>query len=303
MISIVIPAHNESSVIARMLELWVNGSDADELDVVVVCNGCTDDTASIARRFGPMVRVVESQVASKANALNLGDQIARAFPRVYADADVVISVAAIRALTASLERGDVLAVAPRADINLAHCSWLVRKYYGIRSRLPSSKEGIGGSGIYALSEAGRARFARFPELIADDIYVRLQFKPDERETLPSVKSTVFPPRTIPKLIMVRTRAYAGVFELAHHFPELRVNKGRTNHRTLLAQINRPRMWAGLLVYCFVNIVARCKATIGLRMGKSAWQRDDTSRVFQPSAGLSGKADKSVDSPFVSYRDN
>lgn len=303
MISIVIPAHNESSVIARVLELWVNNSEADELDVVVVCNGCTDDTASIARRFGPMVRVVESEVASKAHALNLGDQIARTFPRVYADADVVITVAAIRALTASLERDNVLAVAPKADINLAHCSWLTRKYYGVRSRLPSSREGIGGSGIYALSEAGHARFTRFPDLIADDIYVRLQFKPEERETLPSVKSTVFPPRTIPKLVMVRTRAYAGLFELARRFPELRVNKGRTNHRPLLALINRPRMWVGLLVYCYVNIFARCKATIRVRMGRSVWQQDDTSRVFQSSAGLSGRTDTSVDNPLVSHRDN
>jgi glycosyltransferase involved in cell wall biosynthesis len=282
MISIVVPAHNESSVIARTLGAWVGNSGSDGIDVVVVCNGCTDDTADIARRFGPTVRVIESEVASKTHALNLGDQTSLVFPRIYADADIVITVDAIRALTRRLERGDVLAVAPTPDINLTDCSWLVRQYYDIRSRLPSSREGIGGSGVYALSEEGRQRFNQFPEVIADDTYVRLQFKPEERETLPFVKSTVSPPRTIPQLIAVRTRAYTGTFDLAHRFPELRVNKGETNNRTLIALFKEPRLWSGLLIYCYVNIFARYRATVRSRTGASVWQRDETSRAA-PSA--------------------
>lgn len=189
MISIVVPAHNESSVTLSQL---VSSPASDEIRVVVVCNGCTDNTADIARRFAPTVHVVESDIACKTHALNLGDQIAGAFPRIYADADIVITVDTIRALVRRLERGDVLAAAPTPDVNLTGCSWLVRKYYGIRSRLPSSREGIGGSGVYALSEAGRGRFGQFPDVIADDTYVRLQFKLEERETLPCVKSTVSP---------------------------------------------------------------------------------------------------------------
>ena len=280
MISIVVPAHNEGSVIARALGTWVSNPGSDGMDVVVVCNGCTDNTAEIARRFGPTARVIESEVASKTHALNLGDQISRAFPRIYADADIVITVDAIRALTRRLERGDVLVVAPTPDINLTGCSWLVRKYYDIRSRLPSSREGIGGSGVYALSEEGRKRFTRFPDLIADDMYVRLQFKPEERETLPSAKSMVFAPRTISQLIAVRTRANTGIFELAHYFPELRVNKAETNHRTLTALFKEPRLWSGLLIYCCVNILARCRASIRCRTGASVWERDNTSRVAQ-----------------------
>jgi glycosyltransferase involved in cell wall biosynthesis len=282
MISVVVPAHNESPVIARTLGAWVGGAGSDEIEVVVVCNACTDNTADIARRFGPTARVIESEIAGKSHALNLGDQISRAFPRIYADADIVITFDAIRALTKRLERGDVLAVAPTPDINLAGCSWLVRKYYDIRSRLPSSRDGIGGSGVYALSEEGRRRFTKFPDVIADDIYVRLQFKPTERETLPFVKSMVFPPRTLPRLIAVRTRAYAGIFELARRFPEFRVNKGETNNRTLIALFKQPRLWSGLLTYCSVNILARCRATVRSRSGVPVWQRDDTSRIAQPA---------------------
>ena len=165
------------------LRAITTGVPQEELDVVVVCNGCTDGTANTARRFGSAVRVIETDVASKVHALNLGDQAARSFPRIYIDADVVITADAIRALASRLEQGDVLAVAPTPNVDVTCSSLLVRAYFDIRSRLPSSREGIGGSGVYALSERGRSRFAEFPNLIADDMYVRVQFKPYERETL------------------------------------------------------------------------------------------------------------------------
>jgi glycosyltransferase involved in cell wall biosynthesis len=286
MISIVIPAHNESSVIGRALNTLVSGSNSEQTDViVVVCNGCTDDTSNIAREFCPAVRVIDSNIASKTHALNLGDRTSRIFPRVYADADIVITVDAIRALARRLERGDVLAVAPTPDINLAGCSWLVRKYFGVRSRLPSSQEGIGGSGVYALSESGRKRFAEFPNVIADDTYVRLQFRPEERLTLRCVKSTVFAPRTIKQLIAIRTRAYVGMSELATRFPELWMNRGESNHRTLLKLFKKPHLWIGLLIYCYVHVVARCRAALLFCTGSFSWQRDDTSRIAL-STGLS-----------------
>ena len=283
MISIVVPAHNESSVIARALDAWVGNSGIDEIDIVVVCNGCTDDTADVARRFGPAVRVIESDVASKVHALNLGDQAARGFPRVYADADVVIAADAVRTLTRHLEQGRALAVAPTPDINLTSCSWLVRKYYDTRSRLPSSREGIGGSGVYALSEEGRKRFTQFPSVIADDMYVRLQFRPEERQTLLTAKSMVFPPRTVAQLIAIRTRAYTGLLELAHCFPELRVNNGQSNDRALIALVKDPRLWPGLLIYGCVNSLARYRAGVRWRTKASVWERDHTSRATQFTA--------------------
>ena len=74
MISVIIPAHNEGSVIARTLQAMTDGAEPGELDVIVVCNGCSDNTSAVARRFGAPVRVVETDVASKTHALNLGDE-------------------------------------------------------------------------------------------------------------------------------------------------------------------------------------------------------------------------------------
>jgi glycosyltransferase involved in cell wall biosynthesis len=278
MISIVVPAHNEGLVISRMLSALVGGSGFEELDVTVVCNGCTDDTADIARRFSPAVRVIESDVASKTHALNLGDQASSTFPRIYADADIVITADAIRALAARLDRGGVLAAAPAPDIDLTECSRMVREYFSVRARLPSAREGIGGSGVYALSQAGRRRFAQFPNIVADDTYVRVQFRPEERETLRTVRSLVFAPRTIKQLIAVRTRARTGTLELAARFPNLWANMGEANNRRPISLFKQPRLWLGLLIYCYVNARARINASVLPRNGGHSWQRDETSRV-------------------------
>jgi len=278
MISVIIPAHNESSVIARTLQAMTSSAEPNELDVIVVCNGCTDDTAAVAGRFSPAVRVIETNVASKTHALNLGDEAAQGFPRIYADADVVITMKTIRTLAQRLERGDVLAVAPTPNFDLAGCSWPVRACYEIRSLLPSAQEGVGGSGVYALSEAGRGRFREFPAVTADDGYVRIQFQEEERETLPSAHSIVFPPRSIKHLIATKTRAHYGSFELASRFPGLWKNRGESNHNSLLRLFKHPELWGKLAVYCLVTTIAKYRAQKRLRGGIAGWERDKTSRA-------------------------
>lgn len=278
MISIVIPAHNESSVIARTLSAITDGASAGELDVVVVCNGCIDDTATIARRFGQLVRVIETPHAGKPYALNLGDAMATDFPRIYVDADIVITLDAIRVLANRLARGDVLVVAPTPKVDLTGCSWPVRAVFDIRSRLPSAREGIGGSGVYALSELGRRRFREFPELTADDGYVRVQFSPRERETIASASSTPFAPRTIKDLISTKTRAHYGSLELASLCPGLWENRGEGNSAVLLGLFKHPLLWHKLLLYCLVALIAKRRARICFRTQTFTWQRDETSRV-------------------------
>jgi len=278
MISVIIPAHNESSVIARTLKAMTDGTAPGELEVIVVCNGCTDDTAAVAHRFVPAVRVIETGVAGKTHALNLGDEAAEGFPRIYADADVVISAETIRVLARRLEQGDVLAVAPTPSFDLTGCSWPVRACFDIRSLLPSAQEGIGGSGVYALSEAGRGRFREFPMLTADDGYVRIQFLEQERETLRSASSTVFPPRTLTGLIATKTRAHFGSYELACRFPRLWLNRGESNNQSLIRLFKDLRLWPKLAIYCLVTAIAKRRAKTRLRSAVTGWERDNTSRA-------------------------
>ncbi len=277
MITVIIPAHNEAAVIARGLQALLAGAGADELEVIVVCNACTDDTAEIARRFAPSVRVIETDVPGKTNALNLGDAIARSFPRIYLDADVVITFDTARALAARLARGDVDAVAPTPIIDVSGCSHPVRAYYAVRARLPSARQGIGGSGVYALSATGHGRFDQFPNITADDAFVRLQFSPTERATISDLLSTVYAPRTLKSLIATRTRVYFGIRELARRFPEIMANAGTSNHRSLIGLLERPTLWPAIAIYVYVTMMARLSAWLRAHQRSFKWTHDQSSR--------------------------
>ena len=74
--SVVIPAHNEERGIGRTLDTLRSGLGPGEVDVVVVCNGCTDATAEVVRREFPDVRVVEIPQASKSDAVAIGNDVA-----------------------------------------------------------------------------------------------------------------------------------------------------------------------------------------------------------------------------------
>src|SRR5687767_1459502 len=144
MISVIIPAHNESKVIGRCLSALTAGAGESELEVIVVCNGCTDDTAALSRQFPASVRVIETDVPSKSNALNLGDRAASGFPRFYVDADVVLPIESVREVARVLEQGVVLAAAPRIEFDLSKRGWAVRAFYDVWSRLPYCREGMVG---------------------------------------------------------------------------------------------------------------------------------------------------------------
>lgn len=204
--SIVIPAHNEAPVIGRLLDALLDGPlGGPAPDVVVVCNGCTDDTAKVASR--PGVRVVEVPLPSKHAALRTGDGYARGFPRLYVDADVVIGAAGVRALAEAVaDGGPVLAAAPGRDLPMTGCAWPVRAYYRVWQRLPAVREGLFGRGVIAVSREGHARIAALPPLMADDLAASLAFAPGERRVVERARVTVRPPRTWADLIRRRVRA-------------------------------------------------------------------------------------------------
>jgi glycosyltransferase involved in cell wall biosynthesis len=244
--SIIIPAHNEATVIARCIAALLRGARDDELEIIVVCNGCSDNTAGVARAFGQRVRVLETSVASKIAALNLGDEAARSFPRLFVDADVVLPLEAVRGICDALRNGK-LAAAPRANVDLTNCSWPVRAFYNIDRRMPSADQGIGGSGVYALSETGRRRFEKFPQLTADDGFVRLLFRPDERVTLRDCHSTVFAARSLAELIIIKTRSHFGTAELRRLYPDRWQNIGHSNRPALMWLLRQPALWPSLIV--------------------------------------------------------
>jgi hypothetical protein len=286
MISVVVPAHNEARVIERCLRAMTAGAKAGELEVVVVCNGCTDETEAVARRFGPPVRVLSTTTASKTGALNLGDSATTGFPRFYADADVVLPLDSIRAVAEVLASGAALAAAPRIRIETGHASWPVRAFYRVWTEVPYFHTGMLGAGVSAVSEEGRARFRSFPDVIADDEFLRLHFRPEERRSVPSCTFTVFAPVRFAGLLRIKTRSRLGRLQLARHFPELARRDRKPWGATLARIARRPRLWVDLPVYLLVTRLTHFFAARRARKGRyDLWDRDESSRVETGSLPL------------------
>lgn len=284
MVSVIIPAYNEEAVIGRTLKSLVNQTEIADLEVIVCCNGCKDRTAEIAREFGPSVRVLETARGSKTLALNMGDAAATSFPRIYLDADIILSPNAIKSIVAALNNPAVLAVAPRMRVDLSGRNWPIRAFYEVWLKTPYHMQGMIGSGIYALSERSRQRFDEFPEIIADDAFVRAHFGPEERQTLEDCSFTVIPPASFSGLLRIKTRATLGNKELSLKFPglmrQLAESEASQNGRKQYWKLAmNPANWAQIGVYTFVKAVAALRAKSQLkRLGAYQWERDETSRA-------------------------
>jgi len=211
--SIVVPACNESYVIGRLLSRLVKCAGQDEFEIIVVANGCTDDTAEVARSFGSRVQVLSLAAASKREAVAAGNRAATVFPRVYVDADVELGAGDIRALAAVLGRPGVLAAAPRLRLAMAGTPWPVRWYWDVWTRLPEVRQGLFGRGVVAVSEAGYERIAKLPPVFADDLAASLAFSPGERIIADDACVVVHPPRTFGDLLRIRVRAAMGAAQV------------------------------------------------------------------------------------------
>ncbi|HOW72105.1 MAG TPA: glycosyltransferase [Phycisphaerae bacterium] len=282
MISIVVPAHNEETVIARCLRALVTGAAADEVEVIVACNGCTDRTAEIARSFGPPVHVIEVGRASKVAALNAADEVAGGFPRFYVDADVVLDVESVRRMADILERGPALFATPALRMDLSQTTWPVRAFYQFWTRLPYNvKYGQVGTGVYALSETGRKRFGRFPDIIADDAFVRFTFHPHERVRVAEAVSWVDPPGTLPNLIQIKVRSRLGGYQLAQVAGVNNCADPKTASETLAFLVHHPSLLVCLPWYVGVNLLVRWKASRQLANRQAVvWVRDDSRDRFR-----------------------
>lgn len=270
--SIVVPAHDEEPIIDGFLRRLVDAAEPDELDVVVVANGCTDDTAAVARRIGPPVRVIETDIGHKPTALNLADDATDVFPRCYLDADVDIDLDAVRACARALDEG-ALAAAPRLRVDTSASSWPVKSYYRVWMELPWVRQGMVGSGVFAVSAQGRKRFDRFPDDGADDLFFSAQYAPDERR---SVEAT-FAVRASPdarQLVRRRSRIVAANQLMADRVATL-PGAPSTGLRSVVELLRRrPGLVPHAVPFLGITIAARLRARRMLARGEVTWEGDE-----------------------------
>lgn len=274
--SVVIPAHNEETVIERTLHGVLADRVAD-LQIVVVVNASTDRTAEIARNVDESIQVIETEIPGKCNALNLGETVVDTFPRMFLDADIELLPGAVPILLGAVDEHRGI-VSPRPRFDLSGLSLGMRLFYRAQRFNPYFGEGSpNGSGCFVVGERGRARWGGFPEIIADDGFVQGQFAPSERFTIPAAEAVVMPPRTLRAMVTVRARVRRGNYELRRRFPDLMTNHVPRGAGIARKMAVRPWEWPAMLVYGYVRIAERVIARRQAAAGTTGWGRDETAR--------------------------
>lgn len=273
-VSVIIPAFNEAQVIGRLLDGLAVTHLRPQFDVVVACNGCTDDTETVAGRHPLRPRVVSIPQGSKFLALQAGDEAAELFPRFYIDADVVITAEDLLSLADVLTSSSMLAVCPERELDLRRSSWFVRAYYRVWQRLPVVTEGLFGRGVLGVTKEGFARLVDRPDVLGDDLYFHQRFAPEERAIVRGTHVMIQAPRTMVDLLRRRIRISQGNTQLADpaHTATTPTSSGDLL-RLVRADV---RIIPGVVVFLLVTVAARTMARG--RRPDSPWLRDESSRA-------------------------
>ena len=289
--TIVVPAHNEEAVIERSLRTLCNQITTCVLDIMVVCNGCSDRTVDIVRSHAaadPRIRLVEIAQGSKPAAIRAAFEAVSASAAFVAvvDADVVLSTDAIEGLATALEGPLPLIAAPQIDVDLTGCSRAVRRYYAVWLSQPYITAGVIGAGVFVVNSAGLERITALPDTMADDTWARAQFARDERVTSAGT-FTVFPPRTLrPHLrrrarIVIGTRQVAAMRKASGRWPDAHLTPTTTDAipKSRLARATS----ADQLTYWAIQKSADLLATWRIMRGRTGWVTDVTSRASKPTS--------------------
>lgn len=280
MISVIIPAHQEADCIGECLRRLLlseapasAAESAATVQVIVVANGCTDATAEEARALsadfaarGWRLDVLELAEGSKIAALNAGDSAAINDLRAYIDADVHVSPGLLFALAAALSRPEPAYAAGRPRIRRAQ-SRVSERYARFWERLPFMAEGVPGCGVYAVNGPGRARWGRFPDVTADDIFVRYHFSPAEMHGVADEYSWPVA-EGFPRLVRTRRRQDVGLAEIRRLLPEGAVRTGETAPRGAALWRLFLHDPVGFAIYAAVAVTVRTP----LFPNRSRWER-------------------------------
>ena len=229
-VSVLIPAHNEAAYLPRCLDA-ICASDPCEgkVEVIVMANGCSDETAALARSYQSACRdrnwdlhVLDIAEGGKLNVLNQGDQIATGDVLIYVDADVVVAPQLMGQLASALD-GDVARYGSGTPCVTTQAKGISAAFTRFWLTTPFMTQGVSGFGVFAMNRAGRNRWGAWPRIISDDTFARLHFAPEERVSVPASFDWPMIEGFAP-LVKVRRRQDEGVAEIMQRFPQLFENE-------------------------------------------------------------------------------
>lgn len=272
-VSVLIPAHDEAAWLPACLDALLAGTPPPSpAEVIVIANGCTDDTAAIARGYegaaaarGWTLRVLDLAQGGKLNAWNAGEAAARGDVLIYLDADVRVSPDLVAQLARALEGPAPRYASGRPNVTTG-ADPVTRHYTRFWAATPFMTHGVPGFGVFAMNRAGRARWGDWPDIISDDTFARLNFSPAERLSVPATFDWPMIEGFAP-LVRVRRRQDRGVAEIVARYPHLRANDDTHDRGAPLWQraLRDPLAFG---VYIAVRLAGR----LPVRRGGDRWAR-------------------------------
>ena len=218
-VTLVVAAHNEAALIgAKVRNILDLDYPPDRIDCIVACDGCTDDTADIARAAGDRrLQVIELPLQQgKLAAIRAALPHAHGEITAFTDANAILDRDALRHLVAPLADSSVAVVSGAKQVRNGPEAvyWRYERWIRIRESASGSVAGADGA-LYAVRATAVDASARAGA--ADDLLIslraarsggRIVFAPCARTT------ELAPPRTT-GTFSARTRTTSGaLFALA-----------------------------------------------------------------------------------------
>jgi glycosyltransferase involved in cell wall biosynthesis len=258
--TVIIPVHNGAAALRATLEAFLGQEIRSGVRIVVVCNGCADNSLAAAlscterlTTAGYEFAVLKLEEASKIKALNAGETLACG-NLIYLDHDALLSPGAMRALTEAFSSGwDFVTLQPVLQSPTPLMAKLYFKAWRECEYVQNSPATIG---MYAVSERGRMRWGTFPEIHSDDKFVRLHFLPEERVSLKPHTYAVLPWATFKDMVRARRRYNKGNKQLASSFPQL-IKCDLPRYEGVRSLLLRPGLWPSLLALGAVYLASLC----------------------------------------------
>jgi len=166
-VTVVVPAYNEAIGIARTVRS-LEDTDYPDLEIVVVDDGSTDETAAVVEGLGlDRVHLVRQDNGGKAAALNTGLELTDAEIVVMVDGDTLFERDTLRRLVAPLRNPEVGAVSGNTKVGnrrgllgrWQHIEYVVgfnldRRMYDVLQCTPTVPGAIGAFRREVLTEVG-----------------------------------------------------------------------------------------------------------------------------------------------------
>ena len=273
LISILIPAYNEEKVIGNTIEAMIE-TKYPKKQILVIDDGSTDKTLSIAQQYKDQVTVLHKENGGKASALNYGLVYAKGNIVVIVDADTIIGRTSLKEIIKGFEVDErVAAVAGnikvRNKINwITKCQALeyitgiqiVRRAFDIFGTITIVPGALGAFKRELMQGTGSYQ----KHTIVEDFDATVKLLKSGLITQGSTKSTAYTeaPSTLDDFAKQRKRWYRGNIQvLTRHSDAL------TNPRYgYLQKLAFPYLLLGMIFTPIIGFVSAINAIIGVALG-------------------------------------